>query len=109
MPKAGAESLETTAEPAGLDLTATPASATAAVVLYNVQECLVKVNGHDEVRALPVRTSGPGTPTTLSLVDIGQAPEQLKANPAFFDASNDTIEQHFATGGDESILRVRMV
>lgn len=31
-------------EPPGLDLTATPASATAAVVLYNVQECLVKVD-----------------------------------------------------------------
>src|SRR5688572_14168753 len=36
--------VQTTAEPAGLDLTATPASATAAVVLYNVQECLVKVD-----------------------------------------------------------------
>jgi peptide/nickel transport system substrate-binding protein len=31
-------------EPPGLDLTATPASATAGVVLYNVQECLVKVD-----------------------------------------------------------------
>jgi peptide/nickel transport system substrate-binding protein len=31
-------------EPPGLDLTATPASATAVVVLYNVQECLVKVD-----------------------------------------------------------------
>jgi peptide/nickel transport system substrate-binding protein len=31
-------------EPPGLDLTATPASATAAVLLYNVQECLVKVD-----------------------------------------------------------------
>jgi peptide/nickel transport system substrate-binding protein len=33
-----------TAEPPGLDLTATPASATAAVVFYNVQEALVKVD-----------------------------------------------------------------
>ena len=33
-------------EPPGLDLTATPASATAGVVLYNVQECLVKVDRH---------------------------------------------------------------
>jgi peptide/nickel transport system substrate-binding protein len=36
--------VQTGAEPPGLDLTATPASATAAVVLYNVQECLVKVD-----------------------------------------------------------------
>src|SRR6267143_1583435 len=33
-------------EPPGLDLTATPASATAAVVFYNVQEALVKVDRH---------------------------------------------------------------
>jgi peptide/nickel transport system substrate-binding protein len=31
-------------EPPGLDLTATPATATGTVVLYNVQECLVKVD-----------------------------------------------------------------
>jgi len=31
-------------EPPGLDLTATPASATAGVVLYNIQECLVKID-----------------------------------------------------------------
>ncbi len=37
------------AEPPGLDLTATPASATAAVVLYNVQECLVKVDRHGKI------------------------------------------------------------
>src|SRR5687767_15296302 len=36
--------VQTGAEPPGLDLTATPASATAGVVLYNVQECLVKVD-----------------------------------------------------------------
>jgi peptide/nickel transport system substrate-binding protein len=36
-------------EPPGLDLTATPASATAAVVLYNVQECLVKVDQHGKL------------------------------------------------------------
>jgi peptide/nickel transport system substrate-binding protein len=41
--------VQTTAEPAGLDLTATPASATAAVVLYNVQECLVKVDRHGKI------------------------------------------------------------
>ncbi len=36
-------------EPPGLDLTATPASATAAVVLYNIQECLVKVDRHGKI------------------------------------------------------------
>jgi peptide/nickel transport system substrate-binding protein len=36
-------------EPPGLDLTATPASATAGVVLYNVQECLVKVDAHGKI------------------------------------------------------------
>jgi len=36
--------VQTAAEPPGLDLTATPASATATVVFYNVQESLVKVD-----------------------------------------------------------------
>jgi peptide/nickel transport system substrate-binding protein len=36
--------VQTSTEPPGLDLTATPATATATVVLYNVQECLVKVD-----------------------------------------------------------------
>jgi prolyl oligopeptidase len=40
------------------------------------------------------------TPTTLSLAEIGQAPEQLKAMPAFFDASKHEIEQHFAASKD---------
>ena len=41
--------VQTGTEPPGLDLTATPASATAAVVLYNVQECLVKVDPHGKI------------------------------------------------------------
>ena len=36
-------------EPPGLDLTATPASATAGVVFYNVQESLVKVDRHGKL------------------------------------------------------------
>ena len=46
--QATALAVQITAEPPGLDLTATPASATAAVVFYNVQEALVKVDekGH---------------------------------------------------------------
>jgi peptide/nickel transport system substrate-binding protein len=41
--------VQTTAEPPGLDLTATPATATAAVVFYNVQEALVKVDRHGKL------------------------------------------------------------
>jgi peptide/nickel transport system substrate-binding protein len=46
--QATALAVQITAEPPGLDLTATPASATATVVFYNVQEALVKVDekGH---------------------------------------------------------------
>src|SRR5438034_3072331 len=36
--------VQTVTEPPGLDLTATPASATATVVFYNIQEALVKVD-----------------------------------------------------------------
>src|SRR5438128_3136276 len=41
--------VQTVAEPPGLDLTATPAAATAAVVFYNVQEALVKVDRHGKL------------------------------------------------------------
>ncbi len=40
------------------------------------------------------------TPATLSLAEIGKQPEALKSNPAFFDASNEVVEQHFATSKD---------
>ena len=40
------------------------------------------------------------TPSTLSLAEIGRAPEQLKAMPVFFDAGTHAIEQHFATSKD---------
>lgn len=48
---AGAQNLvvQVATEPPGLDLTATPASATAAVVFYNVQEALVKVDRHGKL------------------------------------------------------------
>ncbi|MGV8940559.1 MAG: prolyl oligopeptidase family serine peptidase [Lysobacter sp.] len=39
-------------------------------------------------------------PQALSLATIGQAPEVLKTMPAFFDGSNDVVEQHFATSKD---------
>jgi peptide/nickel transport system substrate-binding protein len=41
--------VQAAAEPPGLDLTATPASATAGVVFYNIQECLVKVDRHGKL------------------------------------------------------------
>ena len=46
------------------------------------------------------------TPTTLSLLRLGEqpgeagAPEPLKSNPAFFDASGMSVAQHFATSED---------
>jgi prolyl oligopeptidase len=40
------------------------------------------------------------TPSTLSLVEIGEQPEVLKTMPTFFDASKHAIEQHFATSQD---------
>jgi peptide/nickel transport system substrate-binding protein len=42
--------VQAAAEPPGLDLTATPASATAGVVFYNVQEALVKVDKHGKLQ-----------------------------------------------------------
>lgn len=39
-------------------------------------------------------------PQSLSLATIGQAPEVLKTMPTFFDASNEVVEQHFATSKD---------
>src|SRR5437868_2637535 len=41
--------VQASTEPPGLDLTATPALATAGVVLYNIQECLVKVDRHGKL------------------------------------------------------------
>jgi peptide/nickel transport system substrate-binding protein len=46
---AGGLVVQVAAEPPGLDLTATPASATAAVVFYNIQENLVKVDRHGKI------------------------------------------------------------
>ena len=54
----------------------------------------------DESDALWLTETGYLTPTTLSLWQPGRAPEALKAMPAFFDASKDVVEQHFATSKD---------
>jgi len=57
----------------------------------------------DESDLLWVTTTGYLTPTTLLLADASApeaAPQELKAMPAFFDASRDVVEQHFATSKD---------
>jgi peptide/nickel transport system substrate-binding protein len=41
--------VQSTAEPPGLDVTATPATATSGIVFYNVQESLVKVDRHGKL------------------------------------------------------------
>jgi prolyl oligopeptidase len=40
------------------------------------------------------------TPSTLSLMTVGDAPELLKSMPHFFDNEDLTIEQNFATSDD---------
>ena len=54
----------------------------------------------DESDALWMTVTDYLTPTTLSLVEVGQQPEVLKTMPAFFDASDKVIEQHFANSKD---------
>ena len=49
------------------------------------------------------------TPTTLSLGEIGQAPEKLKSMPAFFDAAGLQITQHFAISDDGTRVPYFMV
>ncbi len=50
--------------------------------------------------AVWMTVSGYLEPTTLSIAEIGSAPERLKAMPAFFDASKDVVEQHFVKSKD---------
>ena len=54
----------------------------------------------DESDALWLTETSYLTPTTLSLWQPGTTPEALKAMPAFFDASRDVVEQHFAVSKD---------
>ena len=39
-------------------------------------------------------------PSTLSIAEVGKAPQRLKSTPAFFDASTHEVAQHFATSKD---------
>jgi prolyl oligopeptidase len=63
----------------------------------------------DESDAVWLTTTDYLTPSTLSIVELGEKPEQLKAMPAFFDASGDVIEQHFATSKDGTRVPYFMV
>ncbi|QDW66950.1 prolyl oligopeptidase family serine peptidase [Luteimonas granuli] len=57
----------------------------------------------DESDALWLTVTDYLTPTTLMLAGAGPdagAPEVLKTQPAFFDASKHEVEQHFATSKD---------
>ncbi len=54
----------------------------------------------DEGDALWMTTTDFLTPTTLSIVDIGQPPQKLKAMPAFFETDGLITEQQFATSKD---------
>jgi prolyl oligopeptidase len=54
----------------------------------------------DESDALWLTETSYLSPTTLSLWQPGATPDTLKTMPAFFDASKDVVEQHFATSKD---------
>ena len=60
----------------------------------------VRAVDSDESDAVWMTVSGYTTPTTLALAEIGKQPEVLKTMPVFFDASNQVVEQHFATSKD---------
>jgi prolyl oligopeptidase len=49
------------------------------------------------------------TPTSLLMGTVGKAPETLKQLPAFFDASQHEIRQHFATSKDGTKVPYFMV
>ncbi|MBP1637055.1 MAG: Prolyl oligopeptidase, partial [Acidobacteria bacterium] len=54
----------------------------------------------DESDEYFLTVSGYLAPTTLQLGRVGEAPEKIKEMPAFFDASNLEVSQHFATSKD---------
>ncbi len=63
----------------------------------------------DESNEIFMTTTDYLTPTTLSYGVIGKELEKLKSMPSFFDASNLTIEQHFATSQDGTRVPYFMV
>ena len=63
----------------------------------------------DESNEFWLTTTDYLTPTTLSLGEIGKAPEILKSLPKFFDGSGLTIQQRFATSADGTRIPYFMV
>lgn len=63
----------------------------------------------DESNAYFMTTTDYLTPTTLAIGEIGQEPEPLKSLPAFFDAADLQISQHFATSPDGTRVPYFMV
>ncbi len=62
---------------------------------------VVEYDDEDEnVEAVFVLATDFLTPSTLELVEIGEAPKTLKTMPAFFDSSSQVAEQHFAKSKD---------
>ena len=64
----------------------------------NLSIRVADTNIHDNRAFLTV--TGFLTPPALYLSDAGSTPEQIKAMPAQFDASNDVVEQYEATSKD---------
>jgi prolyl oligopeptidase len=75
----------------------TRAPFTGAPEIGSLQVSAVDPDDRDEVW---LTATGFLTPTTLALAPIGEQPEPLKSNPAFFDASRHAVEQHFARSAD---------
>jgi prolyl oligopeptidase len=63
----------------------------------------------DESNAYFMTTTDFLTPPTLLLGEIGSNPEPLKSMPAFFDAADLQISQHFATSDDGTRVPYFMV
>ncbi len=63
----------------------------------------------DEANDYFMTTTDYLTPTTLAIGEIGSQPEPLKSLPAFFDASDLQISQHFATSADGTRVPYFMV
>ncbi|RRH88282.1 ABC transporter ATP-binding protein [Mesorhizobium tamadayense] len=72
----------------------------------NGKECIVNVNGHGDVRAVPIRANGPGNKTTLSL-----RPERVRINPTdgVFTNQFDAQVEELIYLGDHTRARVSVL
>jgi putative spermidine/putrescine transport system ATP-binding protein len=76
------------------------------IASMNGTECLVKIDGYAEVRALPIKTEGPGSRTTLSL-----RPERVRINPLNGSCANlfDARVEELIYLGDHTRARVSVL